>query len=261
MTKKQISHEQDSISSEQIHKRLQSAIKNGSVGFITELLAIEHELPYQDKGFIDSVSKFLNNQKLDLLHIATDAIVSGQNVFRITNTLIQVFPQLKQVEPSSLLEFLKIYDEKTKNDLMSGELFEPIRERTASNKEWALKIESIILKNEDRQFYSHLLSIYLGFSDSDYDFGYNKIKAAYSSTDLELRAVGLRGLGLLSYLSDKVKEKSFSVILLGVDDKNEVIAFNAAFSLSRWYTESAKLGKKKNRVYQKTPPLLFILKF
>lgn len=254
MAKKQIIREQDSISREQIHKRLQSAANNGSVSFITELLAIEHMLPYQDTGFINSVSKFLNDQKLDLFQVATEAIVAGQDVFRVAHTIVQVFSQIKEISPSTLLGFLTIYDEKTKNDLMSGQLFEPIRKRTVLNKEWALNLESVILENKDKRFYPYLLSIYLGFSDSDYDFGYNKIKLAYSSAIQELRTVGLRGLGLLNQLSEEVKAESFSAIILGVDDKNEAIASNAAFSLSRRYSESIELGKKRIELSKKSIP-------
>jgi len=131
----------DSISNEQIHQRLQAAIENGSVSFVTELLAIEHLLPFQDKGFIESTSDFLNARNLDLFRITAEAINLGQDVFRVAHTLVQIFPHLKEIHPNSLLDFLKIYDEKTKNDLMSGQLFEPVRKRSAIQKDWALSLE------------------------------------------------------------------------------------------------------------------------
>ncbi|MEK2690745.1 hypothetical protein [Bdellovibrio sp. GT3] len=245
MVDDKISEDINAISSEQIHQRLQTAIQNGSVSFVTELLAIEDMLPYLDKIFIASVSDFLNSQSLNLLRITAEAIGSGQDVFRIAHTLVQIFPNLNQVDPVSLLQFLKIYEEKTKNDLMSGQLFEPIRKRTATNKDWGLNLENVIFENNDKRFYSYLLATYLGFSDSDYNFGYDKIKSAYTSTVCELKAIGLRGLGLLSQLSDEHKAESFESLILGVDDKDEAVASNAAFALSRLYSENVELSKKR----------------
>ena len=244
----------DSISNEQIHQRLQAAIENGSVSFVTELLAIEHLLPFQDKGFIESTSDFLNARNLDLFRITAEAINLGQDVFRVAHTLVQIFPHLKEIHPNSLLDFLKIYDEKTKNDLMSGQLFEPVRKRSAIQKDWALSLEQSILENEDKRFHTYLLSIYLGLADSNFDFGYSKIKTAYSSNIKELKTVGLRSIGLLGSLTEENKKESFDAILDGANDEDEIIAVNAAFSISRRYEENLLLNEKRIELSKASAP-------
>lgn len=246
----------DSISNEQIHQRLQAAIENGSVSFVTELLAIEHLLPFQDKGFIESTSDFLNARNLDLFRITAEAIKLGQDVFRVAYTLVQIFPHLKEIHPNSLLEFLKIYDEKTKNDLMSGQLFEPVRKRSAIQNDWALNLEQSILENEDKRFHTYLLSIYLGLADSNFDFGYSKIKTAYSSNVKELKTVGLRGIGLLGSLPEENKKESFDAILDGANDEDEIIAVNAAFSISRRYEEDLLLNEKRIELSKTSAPAI-----
>lgn len=251
---KTISREKNSITAEQILQRLHFAAANGSVSFVTELLAIEHMLPFQDKGFIDSTSEFLNKHSLDLFHMTAEAITSGQDVFRVAHTLVQIFPHLNQINPSSLLEFLRIYDEKTKNDLMSGQLFEPIRKRSASNKDWALNLEKVILENTDKRFYTYLLSIYLGLADSNFDLGYSKIKSAYLSNEKELKTAGLRGIGLLGKLPDEIKSESYNALLLEANNRDEVIAVNAAFSISRRYEEDSALNDKRVELSKNSIP-------
>jgi hypothetical protein len=246
--------EKDSISKEQIHQRLFSAAANGSVSFVTELLAIEHMLPYQDKVFVDSTSDFLNKQNFDLFRLAADAISLGQDVFRVAHTLIEILPQLNQIEPNSLLEFLKVYDEKTKNDLAGGQLFEPLRKRSASNKDWAINLEKIILENTDKRFHTYLLAIYLGLSDSNFDLGYSKIKSAYSADAKELKSMGLRGIGLLGKLPDEMKKETFDALILGANDTDEIIAANAAFSISRRYGEDSVLNDKRVELSKNASP-------
>lgn len=249
-----VARTKDAISNEQIQQRLQASLTDGSVSFVTEVLAIEHMLPFQDKGFIDSVSDFLNNQNLDFFQITAEAITSGQDVFRVAHTLIQIFPQLKEVEATSLLSFLKVYDEKTKNDLMSGQLFEPIKKRSSLNKDWALNLEKTILENDDKQFYNYLLSIYLGLADSDFGFGYSKIKLACSSEASELKAIGMRGVGLLSELPDNIREESFNSLLAEADNVNEATVTNVAFSLSRLYEQDARLDNKRVDLSKNSTP-------
>lgn len=246
----------DAISDEQIHQRLQVALANGNVNFVTEILAIEHLLPFQDKGFIESASDFINNQNLDLFQIFVEAITSGQDVFRVTHILIQMFPQLKEIETNSLLSFLKIHDEKTKNDLMSGQLFEPIKQRSAKNKVWALNLEKSILENSDKRFYSYLLSIYLGLTDSDFDFGYSKINLAYSSDVTELKSAGLRGIGLFTELPERAKEESINILLAEANNPNESIASNVAFSLSRLCEQDSRLDNKRIELSKDSLPTI-----
>ncbi len=247
-------HNKDSLSIEEINQRLESAIKNGNVSFISEVLAIEHLLPFQDKRFIDSVSKFLNQRDLDLLQITADAVDSGQDVFRVAHTLIQLFPHLSKVKPLSLLCFLKIYDEETKNDMMSGQLFEPIRKRAFLDKEWALDLEKAILENEDLRFHSYLLSIYLGLADFEHEFGFSKIRSAYSSSVREIKSVGLRGIGLLKKLPDEFKEEAFNAITVGSEDVDEGLAINATFSLVRLCDNSSELNIKRKSLSKGSLP-------
>lgn len=244
----------DPISPDQIHQRLNSAIQYGSVGFVTELLAISQMLPYKDARFINTVARFVIEQNADLFRIAAEAIISGQDVFRVSHTVIQIFPQLQQIEPASLLDFLKIYDEKTKNDLASGQLFEPVRKRASLNREWAEDLETTILKNEDKRFYSYLLSIYLGLSDSDYEFGYGKIKSICSSDVAELKAIGLRGLGLLNDLPDKLRAETFETLLVNADSPDEAVAANAAFSIARLNDQSSDLRTKRVELSKNSVP-------
>ncbi|AUN97329.1 hypothetical protein C0V70_04225 [Bacteriovorax stolpii] len=251
---KKISREKDSISCESIQQRLQTSLANGSVNFITELLAIEHMLPYQDKNFIDSTTSFLNEKNLDLFQFTTQAIILGQDVFRVAHIVVQIFPRLIKIDPISLLEFLKVYDEKTKNDLMSGQLFEPIRKRSSINIDWALSLEKSILENLDKRFYTYLLSLYLGLSDSDFNFGYSKIKIAYTSQAKELKAIGLRGIGLLVNLPDEVKRESVNALILNANDNDEAVAVNAAFSLSRLHEEDSALNDKRIELSKNSPP-------
>ncbi|MBW7874673.1 MAG: hypothetical protein H3C47_01645 [Candidatus Cloacimonetes bacterium] len=215
------------------------------MSFITELLAIEHMLPFQDQVFIDSTSDFLNCQGLDLLHIASEAVTSGQDIFRVAHLVTLIFAKLNDIAPSSLLGFLTIYDEKTKNDLMNGQLAEPIRKRVACNKEWAFNLEEVIVTNDCKGLYRYLLPIYLGLSDADRSCGFSKIQSAYSSEDHDIKAVGLRCLGLLGSLPDHFRGESFAVLIEGVDSTHETIAASAAFSLSRLYQECPELGRKR----------------
>ncbi|MBK9038030.1 MAG: hypothetical protein IPL83_02525 [Bdellovibrionales bacterium] len=243
----------DAISKQEIKERLVSAHQKGSVGFITELLAIEQMLPYGDQGFIEAASEYVNERAADIFQIASDAIASGQDVFRIAH-IVPIFPLIELIEATSLLSFLRIYDEKTENDMMSGQLFEPVRKRASLQKDWARNLESVILEKEQKRFYSYLLAIYLGFSDSDLSFGYGKIKTAYTSEVPELRGIGLRGIAILPKLSDEEKQESFKVLILSADSSDEAVACNSAFSIARLHSESEDLNRKRIELSKTSVP-------
>jgi hypothetical protein len=50
----------DAISKQEIKERILSAHQKGSVGFITELLAIEQLLPFRNQGFAEAVAEYIN---------------------------------------------------------------------------------------------------------------------------------------------------------------------------------------------------------
>ncbi|WP_415062930.1 hypothetical protein [Bdellovibrio sp.] len=228
----------------EISNRLASVVK-GEADLITELLAIEHELPYGSKDFVAPTIKHLNVKETDIFISATEAIRNGKDIFRVSELLVALFTELRPIEVSTLLNFLQEYFDKTKNDLAGGRFYDSIKEKSKNDIEWALSLTQEILRRRDERLYSFLLTSYLGVTQADFTQGYEKIIKLTKSDESRLKQTGLRGLGLLERVPDSQKEEIAEILSRYSTDSDEDIAASAAFSLCRFAAVSKVLEEKK----------------
>jgi hypothetical protein len=228
----------------EISNRL-AAVAKGEADLITELLAIEHELPYGSKDFVAPTIKHLNVKKTDIFISATEAIRNGKDIFRVSELLVALFKELQPIKVSTLLDFLQEYFDKTKNELAWSRFYDLIKEKSKNDIEWALSLTQEILRRRDERLYSFLLTSYLGVTQADFAQGYEKIIKLTKSDESRLRQTGLRALGLLERVPDSQKEEIAEILSRYSTDSDDDIAASATFSLCRFATVSNVLEEKK----------------
>ncbi|RZK64952.1 MAG: hypothetical protein EOO85_29015, partial [Pedobacter sp.] len=90
----------------EIFKKLESVCKNGG-DLISDLLTIEHELPYESKEFVTPTIQILSDKNIDIFKQALKSIHEGKNIFRVSELLKSLFAELPNIAISSLLDFLQ----------------------------------------------------------------------------------------------------------------------------------------------------------
>lgn len=229
----------------EISKRL-DAVACGDAELITELLAIEHELPYGSQEFISPVVNFLNVTRVDIFAECANSLREGKDAFRIAELLVALFGDLQTLNIFSLQEFLQEYFHKTKNDFGVGRFYEPIKARSKNDANWGLEFAQEILNRKDERLYVFLMAAYLGVAQSDFTQGYDKLIQLIKSDEPYLQQNGLKALGQFAAVPDSQKKEELTEILLRYSaDENENIAANAAFSLCRFASTSKLLEDKK----------------
>lgn len=233
-----------SIPNDQILERL-TTHKDNPIAFISEVLALEHELPFQDKNFLEILTNFLHDNKLDIYKMALLSVRSGRDVYRITYLLTSFFPSLNNINFSSFLDFLLEFYERSKGDMANGMFFTPIQNRVSVNSKWAVELETKILERNDGRLYSYLLPIYLEFSKSNFSQGFLKLKELVSDPDPEIKSTGIRGLGLLSEIPENSKQEIFEIVISNISSANNIISGNSSFAFARLATENEALDNKR----------------
>lgn len=231
----------------EISNRL-AAVAKGEADLITELLAIEHELPYGSKDFVAPTIELLSAKNTDIFIPAADAIRNGKDVFRVSELLVALFKELQLIKISTLLDFLQEYFDKTKNDLAGGRFYDLIKEKSKNDVAWALSLTQEILLRGDERLYSFLLTAYLGVSQADFAQAYEKINYLIQSDESRLRQTGLRTLGLLEGVPDSQREEIAEILSRYSTDSDEDIAASATFSLCRFAAGSKVLEEKKTEL-------------
>lgn len=228
----------------EIANRLDS-VRKGEADLISELLAIEHELPYGSKDFIAPTVALISANQIDIFAQAIEAVRGGKDVFRVAELLRNIFSELPQITASTFLDFLLEYSAKTQNDLAGGRFYEPIKEKCKNEIKWAFSLAEEIFKRNDEKLYSFLITAYLGVAQSDFTSGYDAIIALTKKEDFHFRQNGLRALGLLENVSEDKLEEVVAILLKHSNDSDEGILSNTVFSICKLAKRSEELEKKR----------------
>ncbi|HBI5657157.1 TPA: hypothetical protein K8C35_002784 [Legionella pneumophila] len=225
--------------------------KNDPYQLINSALALQRQYPFDSEEFCILISEFINSKQLDIFRITLIAINSGINIFDAATLMVKILSRLDIINPDSLLDFLALFGESTKNDLASNMFYEPIKGLAGIINKNTDKIETTILTRKDSRLYGYLNAIYLGAVSKDFNVGYEKILMLLNSGDNELIATGLRSLGTISELSiSKIQEIQNRVSDFCLNE-NMTIATNAVFALCK-FAEKEKALKEKIIYFSKS---------
>ncbi len=207
-------------------------IKDQGDELMLELINLQNNAPYNSADFSNLTCDFLDENEIDIFALSVKAVNNGKNIFQIAHLLGKLIPNIKDLNIDSLLNFLILFFEKSKKDLASGILHEPIKLLCSKNELFAQDFEKKLLERKDSRLYGYIIAVNVGLSKINFDLGFSKIIELTKSEDYALISAGLRALGHLSISGDNF-EKAKKILLKFINAKEPEILTSVTFSLCR----------------------------